>query len=92
MAKVEIDLHAEKLGIEHFSENTILVKQLSIFEKEFDNAIKNGAEEVTVIHGVGNGTLRFRVQKHLSGHPHVANYKDAEKQQFGFGATRVKIK
>lgn len=90
----EVDLHIESLVKEYknFSKEDILQYQLQAFEKALDNAIATGMEEIIFIHGVGSGTLKYEIQKHLSKHPHVAYYKDAQKSKFGYGATYVKIK
>jgi dsDNA-specific endonuclease/ATPase MutS2 len=49
-------------------------------------------DEIIFIHGVGNGTLRNELHKRLSGHKNVKYYEDAQKEKFGYGATKVKIK
>lgn len=89
-----IDLHVEKL-VEDFTRMTkedILRKQLEVFESGFELAIANGMDEITFIHGSGNGVLRNELHRRLSKHPHVQYYKDAQKEKFGFGATLIKIK
>ena len=90
--KSEIDIHAEELGINQMDSSEILKIQLDTFEKHFDKAVQYGNHDFTVIHGIGNGTLRHQVHKILSGHPHVAYFKDAHKDKFGYGATYIKIK
>jgi Smr domain len=89
-----VDLHIEKLT-PHFlalSSSTMLELQLKAFEQEFDKALVLGLEEITFIHGAGNGVLRNEVHRKLSGHPHVQFFEDAQKEKFGYGATKVKIK
>jgi len=90
----EVDLHIEAIvkDYQKLSKEEILSIQLQTFEKALDNAIATGMEEIIFIHGVGNGTLKYEIQKHISKHPHVAYYKDAQKSKFGYGATYVKIK
>ncbi|WP_020533958.1 Smr/MutS family protein [Flexithrix dorotheae] len=90
----EVDLHWEKLGKgKHgIAPENILEVQLEEFEARLDDAIYNGMDEITFIHGVGAGTLRTEIQKRLSKHQHVAYFKDAKKEKFGYGATLVKIK
>ena len=90
----EVDLHIESLVKEYknLSKEDILQHQLQAFEKALDNAIATGMEEIIFIHGVGSGTLKYEIQKHVSKHPHVAYYKDAQKSKFGYGATYIKIK
>lgn len=89
-----VDLHAEKLGdtIAGLPQNQILREQLNKFEQALDAAIANGLAEVTFIHGVGNGTLRHAIHKHLSKRSDILNFKDARKEKFGYGATLVRLK
>ncbi|MBX9851983.1 MAG: hypothetical protein K2X86_09515 [Cytophagaceae bacterium] len=55
----EIDLHIEKLVTDHSRMNNaqILELQLKTFEKNLDQAIASGMNEIIFIHGVGNGVL-----------------------------------
>jgi hypothetical protein len=90
----EIDLHIEKLRDDHqFINNAEILKiQLDHFHKMLDAAIVNQMPEVVFIHGAGNGTLRHEIQKVLSKHPRVQTFMDAQKEKFGYGATRVMLK
>ncbi len=90
----EIDLHIEQLltNYAHLSNEQIINTQLSAFEKNLESAIASGMDEIIFIHGVGNGVLKNLIHKRLSGHKNVEWYKDAQKEKFGFGATKVKIK
>ncbi|MEQ8359592.1 MAG: Smr/MutS family protein [Cytophagales bacterium] len=90
----EIDLHFEALwpnapSMENFE---ILKFQLDHFEKMLDNAIYSGMNEITFIHGVGNGKLRMEMHRILSKHNNIKSFKDAQKEKFGYGATLVRIK
>ena len=87
-----IDLHVGALGLHELKPEFILEQQLSVFQKEFDNAIANDLTELTVIHGVGNGILRTQIHKQLANSEHVEWFKDAQKEKFGFGATLVHFK
>jgi DNA-nicking Smr family endonuclease len=89
-----VDLHIEKLSRDYLSMNNsqIIDLQIQTFEQAFDKAIANGASEITFIHGVGNGVLKNEIHRRLSGHPHVQYYEDAQKEKFGYGATKVRIK
>jgi dsDNA-specific endonuclease/ATPase MutS2 len=49
-------------------------------------------DEITFIHGVGNGIMRMEIHKRLSKNPQVQFFKDAMKEKFGYGATLVKLK
>lgn len=90
----EIDLHIEKLRDDHqlFSSAEILKIQLAHFAKSLDAAIVHQLPDVIFIHGAGNGTLRHELQKILSKHPKVQTFMDAQKEKFGYGATRVVLK
>jgi len=91
--KSVIDLHVEQLSsTSAMASHEILNHQLTIFTKNLDAAIATGMSEITFIHGSGTGTLKSKIQKQLSKHPHVAYYQDAQKNKFGYGATYVKIK
>jgi hypothetical protein len=90
----EVDLHIEKLSKDYnkMSNAEILQFQLQTFEKTLEQAIANGMDEITFIHGVGNGIMRMEIHKRLSKNPHVQFFKDAMKEKFGYGATLVKLK
>jgi hypothetical protein len=91
---VSIDLHIEELTKDSWamSNSEIISLQMSTFERQFEAAIANGMDEITFIHGVGNGVLREAIHRRLSGHKNVAYFEDAQKEKFGYGATKVKIK
>ena len=90
---LEVDLHIECLVPE--GENVEVGDMLSIqireFETRLDQAIASNVEEITFIHGIGNGILKGEIQKRLSKHPHIKYFKDARKERFGYGATTVKF-
>lgn len=90
---IEIDLHIQKIEPNYakIPKESILEIQLAAFEKSFDEALTQGCEIFTVIHGVGNGVLRTEIQRKVSGHPQVAYFKDARREKFGYGATEIKI-
>jgi hypothetical protein len=89
-----IDLHIEKLtdAGSSFSKDQILKIQLDAFEKGLELALAGGMDEITFIHGVGNGFLRDELHRRLSKNQHVLYFKDAQKEKFGYGATLVKLK
>lgn len=89
-----IDLHIENLSRNFLalSKDQMLDIQLKTFETQLEKAIASGMDEITFIHGVGNGTLRTELHRRLSRHKNVQFYQDAQKEKFGFGATKVKIK
>lgn len=89
-----VDLHIEALTKNHYSMSNgqMLELQLNTFLNKFEQAIASGMDEITFIHGVGNGVLRQEIQRKLSGHKNVAWFEDTQKEKFGYGATKVKIK
>ncbi|MCP4521769.1 MAG: hypothetical protein GY827_08795 [Cytophagales bacterium] len=91
---LEIDLHIEKLSddADFLAPNECLDIQVKHFEKALDQAISEQADSITFIHGVGNGTLRHAIHKQISDHPDVDFFEDANKEKFGYGATRIKLK
>lgn len=90
----EIDLHMEKLveTPELINPNQALKMQLEMFESWLDRAIAANKNEIIFIHGSGSGKLRTEIHKRLARHPHVAFFKDAAKDRFGYGATHVVLK
>ncbi|MFT4033731.1 MAG: DUF2027 domain-containing protein [Siphonobacter sp.] len=89
-----VDLHIEKLTHDFLAMNApeMLALQMKTFETTLENAVAHGYDEITFIHGVGNGTLRNELHRRLGKHIHVHYFEDAQKEKFGYGATRVKIK
>jgi hypothetical protein len=90
-----VDLHIEALlpaGAGKRSPADLLKLQLDTFEKALENAIASGMSDITFIHGVGSGSLRTELHKRLGQHPNVKFFEDAQKQKFGYGATKVTIK
>jgi hypothetical protein len=90
----EIDLHIEKLSDQYvgMSNNAMLTLQLTEFQKNLDNALATGMEEIVFIHGVGNGVLKKEIHKILSNHKSIKFFQDAQKEKFGYGATLVRLK
>lgn len=89
-----VDLHIETLTPDAWAmtNSEIMSLQMSTFERKFEAAIANGMDEIIFIHGVGNGILRDAIHKRLSGNKNVQYFEDAQKEKFGYGATKVKIK
>lgn len=89
-----VDLHIEELTKNHrlMDNAEMLELQINTFLNKFEQAIASGMDEITFIHGVGNGILRQEIQRKLSGHKNVAWFEDAQKEKFGYGATKIKIK
>lgn len=90
----EVDLHLEKLldNPKEVPPAEILQLQLETFEKALDRAMASGMDEITFIHGVGNGTLRKEIHRRLGNLKTIAWFKDAQKEKWGYGATQVRLK
>jgi len=89
-----IDLHIEKLTRDFMAlDNAQKIDiQIKSFENQLEKAIASGMDEITFIHGVGNGVLRTELHRRMSKHKNVQFFEDAQKEKFGYGATKVKIK
>jgi Smr domain/Domain of unknown function (DUF2027) len=90
-----IDLHIEELeknSLDFNHKKPILEIQLAEFERSLESAIAHGMDEITFIHGIGNGVLRDEIHRKLGRHKNVSYFKDAQKDKFGYGATLAKIK
>lgn len=90
----EVDLHIEKLDADWNSLTPLQImhKQTTTFEKNLDQAIACGMDQITFIHGVGNNVLKNEIHKRLSKDKRIDFFKDAKKERFGYGATLVKLK
>lgn len=89
----EVDLHIEKLTNDHpfMSNSEMLRLQMETFEKNLNYAIASGMDEITFIHGIGNGVLRKEIHKYLSQLENIKYFQDTQKSRFGYGATLVRI-
>lgn len=90
----EVDLHIEKLRDDHvfLNKNEILDIQLDFFNKNLEAALVHNFESIIFIHGAGNGTLQHHIHKIVSKHPQVKTFMDAQKEKFGYGATKLIFK
>ncbi|EIM72596.1 Smr protein/MutS2 [Nitritalea halalkaliphila LW7] len=88
-----VDLHIEQLVTDSagMSNGEMLRLQLRTFEEQLNAAILSGMDEITFIHGIGNGVLRKEIHKQLGQWKGIAYFKDSQKSRFGYGATLVKI-
>lgn len=88
----EVDLHIEELvdSVKGLSNHEMLSIQLERFEKELDSALENHLKKITFIHGVGNGRLKYEIQRILKSTKGIT-YQDASFKEYGFGATQVNI-
>ncbi|MFD2163611.1 Smr/MutS family protein [Paradesertivirga mongoliensis] len=90
----EIDLHIEKLRDDYqfLNKDEMLQIQVQHFQKALDAAIVHKLSSIVFIHGVGNGSLRYEIQKVVSKHQQVKTFMDARKERYGYGATEVILK
>lgn len=89
----EIDLHIEKLTKDHdlMSNSEMLKLQMEVFERNLNYAIASGMDEISFIHGIGNGVLKKEIHKYLSQLGNIKYFQDTQKSRFGYGATLVRI-
>lgn len=89
----EIDLHIEKLTKDHakLDRSEKLRFQLRVFDDYIDQAIRLGIDKVYIIHGLGKGSLRNKIQSRLFDNPYVKTFKNDHHPKYGFGATEVFI-
>lgn len=88
LEKLEIDLHAEKLGL-HTETLDFLDVQFKEFLKAFDRCIHEEIPKLVVVHGIGKGILKNKIHQFLAENEKINHFKDAQKEKFGFGATEI---
>ena len=76
-----IDLHA-------FSPKEIP----SVVEEYISECLRNGIQEIRIIHGRGIGVQRQVVRSILEKHPAVVSFQDAPAEAGGWGATAVTLR
>jgi hypothetical protein len=88
---IEVDLHAEALGINPYksSSTDILQSQLAQVHKVLSDALAQNYEKIIFIHGIGEGKLRKAVREILKETSHVKTYAPADIHKYGNGATEV---
>lgn len=89
----EIDLHIEELldNYSGLSNAQIVEIQLKHCRKAIENTLASGGGKLTIIHGVGNGTLKKEIRNLLQGYDGFRFY-DAPYEKYGYGATEVLLK
>lgn len=89
---IVVDLHIDKLikFQKNLKKYEILSFQLKIAKKKLDLAILNGAKRIIFIHGVGQGILKFELEKILRLYNNLEFYP-ANFKEYGYGATEVNI-
>ncbi|SFV28856.1 Smr/MutS family protein [Thermoflavifilum thermophilum] len=72
----EVDLHADKLGVNTagMSAGELLELQVQIFSRHFERAIASRQPHLKVIHGIGKGVLRDRIHEILRQTPEVSYF------------------
>ncbi|MFD2602061.1 Smr/MutS family protein [Flavobacterium suzhouense] len=90
---LEVDLHIEKLvpSKRGMSNYDILTLQSETAKRQLDFAIKNRMQKIVFIHGVGEGVLKAELD-FLLGRYEGIDFRDADYQKYGLGATEVFIR
>ncbi|MHA3789219.1 Smr/MutS family protein [Flavobacterium hauense] len=90
---LEVDLHIEKLvpNKRGMSNYDILTLQSETAKRQLEFAIKNRMQKIVLIHGVGEGVLKAELD-FLLGRYEGIDFKDADYQKYGLGATEVFIR
>jgi hypothetical protein len=89
----EIDLHIEKISKKYVGKpnGEIVQVQLEATKEFLNKSMISGKKEITLIHGVGNGTLKTEIRKLLKGYYGI-KFEDADFRKYGKGATLVYLK
>ena len=91
---IEIDLHINQLldTTKGMSAGDILNYQLNKFHEVMKQYIGKKGQQIVFIHGKGEGILRTTIEKELKTKYKSCIFQDASFQEYGFGATIVKIR
>jgi hypothetical protein len=87
----QIDLHIHEImeNSAGLDPQEILNIQMARFSTALDTAIEARQKRIIIIHGIGNGRLKYEIRKKLDTAYHNLRYQDASFQEYGFGATLV---
>ncbi len=90
----EVDLHINELldTTAGMNNSDILEYQLKKFNDVMKENINNKNHRIVFIHGKGDGILKASLLKELKKNYPTCYYQDASFQEYGYGATMVKIK
>lgn len=90
----EVDLHIHELTDDEagLSDNDKLQYQLDVFHKEMISAIKENYRRIVFIHGVGSGSLKFKIRRELQHKYKKYQFQDASFKEYGYGATMVLLR
>lgn len=93
IAAPEFDLHIEKLvpNKRGMSNYDILTLQTETAKRHIEFAIRNRIPRIIFIHGVGEGILKSELDFLLGRYDNI-DFRDANYQKYGLGATEVFIK
>jgi hypothetical protein len=91
---VEIDLHINQLldSTDGMSTVEMLNYQLTKFHEILKQYTGKKGQKIVFIHGKGEGILRAAIEKELKTKYKSYVFQDASFQEYGFGATMVKIR
>ena len=91
---VEIDLHINQLldSTDGMSTGEMLNYQLNKFHEILKQYAGKKGQKIVFIHGKGEGVLRAAIEKELKTRYKSYIFQDASFQEYGFGATLVKIR
>ncbi|WP_306643578.1 Smr/MutS family protein [Sanyastnella coralliicola] len=91
---VEVDLHLHEIVDNEggMSDGEKLDLQMRHFERMMARAEREHLSKIVFIHGVGQGVLRNEIRKHLKSYYPNADFFDANYQQYGYGATEVRLR
>lgn len=89
-----VDLHINELidCTRGLTNADMLNLQVDKFCKVMDENLRNHGRKIVFIHGKGDGVLRAAILKELNYRYKGNDVQDASFQEYGYGATQVKIK
>ena len=93
--KVEIDLHIEELekNYRQLTPDQMINIQIDYFIKNLEKAlISEKVKYFVVIHGVGNGRLKTEIRRILREDYPRLKFSDAPFDEYGYGATLIKVR
>ncbi len=88
-----VDLHAHEIleTTQGMDSLDILQYQLEVFRRTMKEHANERGLKIVFIHGKGEGVLRKAIINELNRHFKGCTYQDASFQEYGYGATLVKI-
>lgn len=89
----EVDLHLEKLvkNAQRISPSDALELQLSQAQFHIENAIKKRAPKLVLIHGVGEGILKYELERLIRRYSGIST-KEGSYQKYGLGAMELQFR